>query len=283
MDENMSVRVGSYVPQAQGAGSSYFSGSVRATPEIRAAAGAGAPMPQKDEYIPSFAAPDAAIIATMPKPIEPPPAPEDTAKSADNADGGESGGEAEVADGDGAGNSAGFTPEEQKAINELKAVDKEVRDHEQAHISAGGPYITGGAAYEYQRGPDGKRYAVGGEVGIDASPVRGNPEATIAKMQAVRSAALAPASPSAQDGAVASAAARAESAARAELSEKRAAEARGGAEESARDPDANGDGAGQQAKRGGNRRAARVAGDAAAAYANAVNTATQAPTVNFAA
>jgi hypothetical protein len=73
-----------------------------------------------------------------------------------------------------------------------------------AHVSAGGPYIKRGANYQYQKGPDGLLYAVGGDVLIDTSPVPGNPEATIRKMDVVRSAALAPASPSGSDRAIAS-------------------------------------------------------------------------------
>jgi len=113
-----------------------------------------------------------------------------------------------------------FSEEEQKMISELRSRDQEVRNHEQAHIAAGGAHVHGGASYSYQSGPDGKQYAIGGEVSIDTSVVKGNPAATIAKMQAVRSAALAPASPSGQDRAVAAAAAQVETQARADLSEK---------------------------------------------------------------
>lgn len=120
-----------------------------------------------------------------------------------------------------------YTPEEQRVIDELQARDREVRAHEQAHIAVGGQYVRGGATYQYERGPDNRHYAVGGEVTIDSSPVRGDPEATIAKMQAVRAAALAPADPSAQDRAVAASAGRAEAEAAAELRELRAAEAEG--------------------------------------------------------
>ncbi|MDR2591930.1 MAG: hypothetical protein LBC59_03890 [Chitinispirillales bacterium] len=115
---------------------------------------------------------------------------------------------------------AELTPDEQAVVNELRTIDREVRAHEQAHISAGGAYIRGAASYQYQRGPDNKSYAVGGEVGIDTAPERDDPRATITKMQAVRAAALAPADPSAQDRAVASAAAGNEGLARAELAEK---------------------------------------------------------------
>lgn len=99
-------------------------------------------------------------------------------------------------------------PQEQadlEVIDELKLRDQEVRRHEQAHASAGGAY-TGTPRYEFQIGPDGKRYAVGGEVSVDLSPISGDPRATIEKMRKVRSAALAPAEPSNQDRRVASSA-----------------------------------------------------------------------------
>lgn len=101
-------------------------------------------------------------------------------------------------------------------ISELKQTDKKVRAHEAAHIAAGGQYVSGGASYEYQTGPDGKRYAVGGEVQIDTSEVPNDPEATIAKMEVVRRAALAPSNPSSQDRSVAAAATRKMSEARLE-------------------------------------------------------------------
>jgi len=110
-----------------------------------------------------------------------------------------------------------LTPEEQQAVEELKARDREVRTHEMAHVLAGGAYVTSGPSYTYQTGPDGKGYAVGGSVGIDTSPVEGDPEATIQKMQTVMAAALAPVQPSGQDLKVAAAARQAEAKARAEL------------------------------------------------------------------
>ena len=112
-----------------------------------------------------------------------------------------------------------LTPEEQQAVEELKARDREVRTHEMAHVLAGGAYVTSGPSYTYQTGPDGKGYAVGGSVGIDTSPVEGNPEATIQKMQTVMAAALAPTQPSGQDLKVAAAARQAEAKARTELAQ----------------------------------------------------------------
>jgi hypothetical protein len=90
----------------------------------------------------------------------------------------------------------------------MKRRDLEVRTHEQAHISAGGSLVRGGASFGYATGPDGRLYAVSGEVSIDSSPVQDDPQATIRKMSQVTRAALAPAQPSGQDRAVASAAAK---------------------------------------------------------------------------
>ncbi|MCX7023185.1 MAG: putative metalloprotease CJM1_0395 family protein [Spirochaetes bacterium] len=108
-----------------------------------------------------------------------------------------------------------------QVIRALSSRDAEVRAHEAAHVGAGGRYVRGGASFSYQRGPDGRMYAVGGEVGIDTSPVPGNPEATAAKMRTVRAAALAPADPSGADRSVAAAAAQQEAAALSELAQKR--------------------------------------------------------------
>jgi hypothetical protein len=103
-------------------------------------------------------------------------------------------------------------------IRQLKARDMEVKIHEQAHLAACGQYVSGGASYVYQVGPDGRRYAVGGEVSIDTSPVSGDPEATLVKAQQVQAAALAPSEPSSQDYKVAQAAASMAAQARSELS-----------------------------------------------------------------
>ena len=99
-----------------------------------------------------------------------------------------------------------LTPQQEQEVAQLKSRDQEVRAHEQAHMASGGQYVRGGPTYSYQTGPDGRRYAVGGEVSIDTSPVSGNPSATIQKMETVKRAAMAPANPSGQDRQVASAA-----------------------------------------------------------------------------
>lgn len=104
---------------------------------------------------------------------------------------------------------------EEQEIADLKARDAEVRRHEQAHAAAGGEH-AGAPKYEYESGPDGRQYAVGGEVSIDISEER-SPEDTIRKMQQIRNAALAPSEPSAQDLRVASEATQKANEARADL------------------------------------------------------------------
>jgi hypothetical protein len=102
-------------------------------------------------------------------------------------------------------------------IAQLRVVDRHVRSHEQAHLAAAGPYATGGPSYSYATGPDGKLYAVGGEVALDDSPDPRGPEATIQKEQVIIAAANAPADPSMQDRMVAAAAAQIEATAERQL------------------------------------------------------------------
>jgi hypothetical protein len=115
-----------------------------------------------------------------------------------------------------------LTPDQKAEVEELKKIDAKVKAHEQAHKMAGGQYVRGSAHYNYKTGPDGKRYAVGGDVSIDASPEK-DPKKTIAKMETVIRAALAPADPSPQDRSVASKASQEESNARRELSQSETA------------------------------------------------------------
>ena len=105
----------------------------------------------------------------------------------------------------------------QQQINKLRATDQKVRQHEQAHLAAAGGLGVGGASFQYQRGPDGKNYAVSGEVQIDVSPGQ-DAKSTIEKARHIQAAALAPSDPSPQDLAVAAAAAQMEARAMAELS-----------------------------------------------------------------
>lgn len=118
--------------------------------------------------------------------------------------------------------------QEQLEISELSQRDREVRAHEQAHAAVGGQH-AGAPTYSFKRGPDGQRYAVSGEVGIDVSTVPNDPEATLQKMEIVRRAALAPAEPSAQDLSVAATAQAQAAQARVELAQMRAEEQAQGA------------------------------------------------------
>ena len=100
-----------------------------------------------------------------------------------------------------------LTEADLEEIQELSARDAEVRAHEQAHKSAAGSH-GGAISLSYKQGPDGKRYAVEGEVPVDMSSVSGDPEATLAKMRQIQRAALAPAEPSSADRRVAARAAQ---------------------------------------------------------------------------
>lgn len=111
-----------------------------------------------------------------------------------------------------------LSPKERHIVSKLQARDQEVRAHEAAHISAAGGLAKGGANYTFQTGPDGKRYAIGGEVKI-SSPRSSDPAQQAANAEKMLAAALAPAKPSSQDQAVASRA-------RAMLSRARAAQAK---------------------------------------------------------
>lgn len=110
------------------------------------------------------------------------------------------------------------SPAVQAEVRELKSNDQKIRTHEQAHVSAGGPY-AGATQLQFTTGPDGKRYAVAGEVQIDISAER-DPSATIRKMETVKRAATAPADPSPQDMRVAQQAQAAEIQARQELTDQ---------------------------------------------------------------
>jgi hypothetical protein len=130
-----------------------------------------------------------------------------------------------------AGSSGQLTPEQQQVVAELRARDAEVRAHEAAHQAAAGD-LAGGASFTYQTGPDGRQYAVGGEVTVELRAGR-TPDETIGNAQRVRRAALAPANPSAQDLSVAGAASRLEAGARSQKAREAGAAYRGSSPEPA--------------------------------------------------
>lgn len=82
-------------------------------------------------------------------------------------------------------------------LSRLKEIDSHVKAHELAHKSVGGSF-AGAPSYKYVTGPDGKKYAVAGEVPILIKKGK-TPEETIENMKIIKAAALAPTDPSPQD------------------------------------------------------------------------------------
>ena len=136
-----------------------------------------------------------------------------------------------------------LSEQELRQLRELKQRDAEVRAHEQAHLAVAGPHARGGASFSLVRGPDGAAYAVAGSVGIDLGKER-TPEETIAKMETVRRAALAPLNPSAADRSIAARASVLEAQARQELMAETQDQLLGGAALARKEA---GDGAGREA------------------------------------
>jgi len=112
-----------------------------------------------------------------------------------------------------------LSDKEKTELQKLKQEDQRVKTHENAHKAAAGNLASGSPNYNYKVGPDGKRYAISGDVQINTSKVEDNPDATIKKAQQIRKAALAPGDPSPQDMKVAMEATRMELEARQESNE----------------------------------------------------------------
>ena len=87
--------------------------------------------------------------------------------------------------------------EEERQVQEMRDRDREVRAHEQAHVAAAAG-LAGAPVYEYQTGPDGKRYAVGGHVDLKTGG-HSDPEKALQEAEIIKRAAMAPASPSGPD------------------------------------------------------------------------------------
>lgn len=111
-----------------------------------------------------------------------------------------------------------ITVQEKEKINDLKKREQEVITHENAHKQTGGQYAQS-PNYTYTTGPDGKKYITDGSVNISLSE-ESTPDETIAKMEQVRSAALAPSEPSSADLKVANEAAQIAKKAQAEKNEQ---------------------------------------------------------------
>jgi hypothetical protein len=114
-----------------------------------------------------------------------------------------------------------LSPDQVRLVQDLAQIDEKVRAHEAAHQAAAGS-LGGAVSFTYETGPDGKSYAVGGEVPVDMSSGR-TPEETLSRAAQIRAAALAPADPSPQDLSVAAEASQMEAAARAQLMQQQLA------------------------------------------------------------
>ncbi|MBI3187025.1 MAG: catalase [Gammaproteobacteria bacterium] len=121
---------------------------------------------------------------------------------------------------------AAIRREEQRLVQQLAARDREVRAHEAAHIAVGRQYVVSGPSYTYQQGPDGRSYAIGGEVQLDVAE-EAEAQATLDKAETVRRAALAPVEPSAQDRQVAARASQLAAQARLSIAMERREEIQG--------------------------------------------------------
>ena len=95
-----------------------------------------------------------------------------------------------------------LSAEERAAVDRLRQRDSQVRLEDEAHAAVAGD-LAGPISYVYQRGPDGRLYAVGGSVPIKAQAVSGNPEE--AKRLGARIAAAAHAATNPSDADLAAA------------------------------------------------------------------------------
>jgi len=91
----------------------------------------------------------------------------------------------------------------QRVINKFQQKDSETKAHEQLHASLG--TTTAPISYNYQVGPDGKLYAVGGSVRFDTSIPEDEASAAI-KLDELQKASSAPEGLSGADSTVAQAA-----------------------------------------------------------------------------
>ena len=84
----------------------------------------------------------------------------------------------------------------QRVLEKFKNSDSNIRTHEQAHAANGA--TTTPISYKYQMGPDGKMYAIGGEVRLDTSIPKDPKEASF-KLSQIQRASNAPSDMSGAD------------------------------------------------------------------------------------
>jgi hypothetical protein len=87
----------------------------------------------------------------------------------------------------------------ERVLSKFKRRDAEIRSHEQVHASIGP--TTSPISYNYQQGPDGKMYAVGGSVRLDTS-IPDDPKAAAFKLEQIQKAASGPVDPSGVDSTI---------------------------------------------------------------------------------
>lgn len=107
-----------------------------------------------------------------------------------------------------AGNRRSLTAMDETVIRDLKKLERKIMNREMEQARAGGG-VSGKSRHYVETGPDGGRYVTDGTT-TPAMVHGGTPEQELARARAVRRAALAPSSPSAQDLSVASEARRIE-------------------------------------------------------------------------
>ncbi|MCT7561132.1 putative metalloprotease CJM1_0395 family protein [Aliarcobacter butzleri] len=88
----------------------------------------------------------------------------------------------------------------QRVLNKFKNKDSEVKTHEQTHAS--GATTISAINYNYQVGPDGKLYAIGGSVRFDTS-IPKDPQSAKVKMDQLQSASSSVSSLSGADASIA--------------------------------------------------------------------------------
>lgn len=91
-----------------------------------------------------------------------------------------------------------LSAEERAVVDQLRQRDQQVRQEEKAHAAVAGD-LAGPISYVYQKGPDGRRYAVGGSVPIKARSVSGDPQEAAWLGARVSAAAQAATNPSGAD------------------------------------------------------------------------------------
>ncbi len=73
-----------------------------------------------------------------------------------------------------------------RVLSKFKAMDAKIKNHEQTHATLG--QTTAPISYNYQQGPDGKLYVVGGSVRLDTS-IPNDPKAALNKLDQIQKAA----------------------------------------------------------------------------------------------